>query len=263
MSDQNQKVWKKKGRSSKREARAVQVPDAVIVAGDHPENIAARRQVGVGDLSLAGFRAPAAVEAAQHGFETVSFRHQETEGGKSELEFFAPGIDERPARQVQGQPVHGHFFNEHRRHALIALAVIGVHDRHALDGREPQLAVAAFPAGRLGRARAFDPAHTLGYAEREGVDARNATVGEIVQLLLADAIRPPCCSSSRNSRGRPPGSGKPRRCTAHSGCRWCGTCRPCSAPGRRCWCRSRGRRHRRDGSSRWHSASGRHGVEKR
>ena len=62
---QNQTVWKKYGRSSKAQARPLQVPYAVVVAGDHPEGVAPGRQVGVGDLPLAGLRAPAAVESPQ------------------------------------------------------------------------------------------------------------------------------------------------------------------------------------------------------
>ena len=165
---------------------AVRAPDAVVVAGQDPERIAARRDVGVvGHPPRAGLD-PVPIEPLQAITEAHAFRRQVAQGGVLELQRALPRRDVHRSFRLKRLAVGDHTLDKDRRRATVERDVIRIDDGRATQRGEPESAVVRSQrAGRV--AVALAAPHSVGFAEGEGRDLRDLAVREVVELREAHA----------------------------------------------------------------------------
>lgn len=150
----------------KRQFRSGFVPDAVVVAADHPETVCARRNLVVGGYALRARIYPARVYSFDLVFESHLLRHLEAERGVMDFQFSAARRNGQPARGWKrsrgtlaclsagllrdGLLVREQLFDVHGRRQPIEIKIgIGIHHGQAFGGGKPKSPVAAFPGRGL------------------------------------------------------------------------------------------------------------------
>jgi hypothetical protein len=86
--------------------------------------------------------------------------------------------------------VNSNLFDHQRRRQRIDREMIGIDRGDSPDRREPKLAVAHLPRGRMSAATAFPGQHTVGGSVQSGVERRDSFRDQIVQITLAQPEDP-------------------------------------------------------------------------
>ncbi len=130
-----------RGSDEELERRALLVPDAAVVRGDHAETVVAGVEVAVERLAAIAGLLPVGVSTFELVAKPVEFGRDEAERGVVDLEIAHERRQAQRRRRIVGPSVRDDSLDMNRRRLIVVWQVAGVDRRHAIATREQHLPV--------------------------------------------------------------------------------------------------------------------------